>query len=122
MSASWISVDCDSGKGSRTTPRSRTDCDHSNRLRRVFLELELHCEILAVSGTDQRLLLYTAAPGSPSQRALRALRATLGDPVPTPGRLAPGRLTPCWPGPRVGPAAAGRRSASGGPAVRGRRR
>ncbi|WP_246250898.1 MmyB family transcriptional regulator [Actinomadura litoris] len=37
-------------------------------------ELELDCEILPVPGTDQRVVLYTAAPGSPSRRGLELLR------------------------------------------------
>lgn len=41
----------------------------------VVGELELDCEILTVPGHDQRLLLYTAAPGTTSYQALRALRA-----------------------------------------------
>lgn len=39
-------------------------------------ELELDCEILAVPGHEQRLLLYTAAPGTPSHHSLGHLRAT----------------------------------------------
>ncbi|WP_242890686.1 helix-turn-helix domain-containing protein [Actinomadura litoris] len=37
-------------------------------------ELELDCEILPVPGTDQRVVLYTAAPGSLSRRGLELLR------------------------------------------------
>ncbi|MFC1411040.1 helix-turn-helix transcriptional regulator [Streptacidiphilus sp. N1-12] len=39
-------------------------------------ELELDCEILTVPGHDQRLLLYTAAPGTTSHQALDRLRAS----------------------------------------------
>ncbi len=37
-------------------------------------ELELDCEILPVPGCDQWVVLYTAAPGSPSHEGLRRLR------------------------------------------------
>ncbi|MDL4777488.1 helix-turn-helix transcriptional regulator [Actinomadura xylanilytica] len=43
----------------------------------VVGELELDCEILPVPGRDQRLVLYTAAPGTASGHALRRLRDTL---------------------------------------------
>nr|WP_081655933.1 helix-turn-helix transcriptional regulator [Amycolatopsis vancoresmycina] len=35
--------------------------------------LELDCEILAVPGHEHRLLIYTAAPGSPSEEGLKRL-------------------------------------------------
>ncbi|MFC5058127.1 helix-turn-helix transcriptional regulator [Saccharothrix xinjiangensis] len=40
-------------------------------------ELELDCEVVLVPERDQRLLLYTAAPGSPAADALRFLRNTV---------------------------------------------
>ena len=39
----------------------------------VVGELELDCEILDVPGTDHRVILYTAEPGSPTHEALRRL-------------------------------------------------
>lgn len=39
-------------------------------------ELQLDCEVLTVPGHDQRLLLYTTAPGTASHHALRLLRAS----------------------------------------------
>lgn len=35
--------------------------------------ITLNCDALAVLGTDQHLIIYTAAPGSPSEEALRLL-------------------------------------------------
>ncbi|MEU8891116.1 helix-turn-helix transcriptional regulator [Streptomyces sp. NPDC048442] len=43
----------------------------------VVGELELDCEILVLPDRDQRLIFYTAALGSPSHKALQALRAGL---------------------------------------------
>ncbi|MGK5627223.1 helix-turn-helix transcriptional regulator [Streptomyces sp. URMC 123] len=40
-------------------------------------ELELDCEMLVIPGRDQRLMFYTAAPGSPSHKALQSLKAAL---------------------------------------------
>ncbi|MDI1461659.1 helix-turn-helix domain-containing protein [Catellatospora sp. KI3] len=37
--------------------------------------LELECQVLLVPDRDQRLVVYTAAPGSPSAQALRTLAA-----------------------------------------------
>ena len=46
----------------------------TKRLRHpVVGELTLECEVLSVAGHGQRLILYTAAPGSPSAEALRLL-------------------------------------------------
>jgi transcriptional regulator with XRE-family HTH domain len=42
----------------------------------VVGELELDCEVLAIPGRSQRLIMYTAAPGTPSHQALRRLRAS----------------------------------------------
>ncbi|MEV4312030.1 helix-turn-helix transcriptional regulator [Actinocrispum sp. NPDC049592] len=39
----------------------------------VVGELELDCEILDVPGTDHRVILYTAEPGTPTHEALRRL-------------------------------------------------
>ncbi|MEU0469100.1 MULTISPECIES: helix-turn-helix transcriptional regulator [unclassified Amycolatopsis] len=44
-------------------------------------EFEVECEVLLVPDRDQRVILYTAAPGSAGQEALRLLG--------TPGALAP---------------------------------
>ncbi|MEV0348786.1 helix-turn-helix transcriptional regulator [Nonomuraea sp. NPDC050680] len=38
--------------------------------------IELDCDFLPIAGADQRLVLYTAAPGTPSHEALRRLRET----------------------------------------------
>ncbi|MFI5839999.1 hypothetical protein ACIA8K_09855 [Catenuloplanes sp. NPDC051500] len=38
-------------------------------------DLELDCQTLDITETGQRLILYTAAPGSASQRALTLLTA-----------------------------------------------
>ena len=39
----------------------------------VFGELDLNCDVLAVPDDDQQVVFVTADPGSPSERALRAL-------------------------------------------------
>ncbi|HEX2317327.1 MAG TPA: helix-turn-helix transcriptional regulator [Thermomonospora sp.] len=36
--------------------------------------IELHCDVLHVPDRDQRVILYTAAPGTPAHEALRLLR------------------------------------------------
>ena len=36
--------------------------------------LELHCDVLLVPDRDQRVVLYTAAPGTPSHEALKLLK------------------------------------------------
>ncbi|MCK7625846.1 helix-turn-helix domain-containing protein [Streptomyces sp. RS10V-4] len=41
--------------------------------------LELDCELLTVPDSDQRLMLYTAAPGTATSRALRGLRETAAE-------------------------------------------
>lgn len=38
--------------------------------------MELDCDFLPIAGADQRLVLYTAAPGTPSHKALQRLRAS----------------------------------------------
>jgi transcriptional regulator with XRE-family HTH domain len=38
--------------------------------------IELDCDFLPIAGADQRLVLYTAAPGTPSHKALQRLRET----------------------------------------------
>jgi transcriptional regulator with XRE-family HTH domain len=38
--------------------------------------LDLHCDVLDVPERDQRVVLYTTAPGTPSHEALKALRET----------------------------------------------
>jgi hypothetical protein len=40
----------------------------------VVGSIELHCDVLHVPDVDQRLVLYTAAPGTRSYEALRLLR------------------------------------------------
>ncbi|MCW2919047.1 MAG: Helix-turn-helix protein [Actinomycetia bacterium] len=37
-------------------------------------EIELHCDVLLVPDRDQKVVLYTAAPGTPSYEALKLLR------------------------------------------------
>lgn len=37
-------------------------------------EMEMHCDVLYVPERDQRVVLYTVAPGTPSQAALKRLR------------------------------------------------
>ncbi|NUW33748.1 helix-turn-helix domain-containing protein [Nonomuraea sp. SMC257] len=44
-------------------------------------EIELDCEILSVPGGDHRIILYTAAPGTPSHDALKRLRSWRGRPL-----------------------------------------
>jgi transcriptional regulator with XRE-family HTH domain len=39
----------------------------------VVGELELHCDVLLVPDRDQKVVLYTAAPGTPSYEALKLL-------------------------------------------------
>jgi transcriptional regulator with XRE-family HTH domain len=41
---------------------------------RLVGPIELHCDVLHVPDLDQRLVLYTAAPGTPSYEKLRLLR------------------------------------------------
>lgn len=38
-------------------------------------DLELDCQVLHIPDSDQRLVIYTAEPGSPTQEAFRKLRA-----------------------------------------------
>lgn len=40
----------------------------------VVGELDMHCDVLYVPERDQRVVLYTAAPGTPSYEALKLLR------------------------------------------------
>jgi hypothetical protein len=40
----------------------------------VVGEIELHCDVLLVPDRDQKVVLYTAAPGTPSYEALKLLR------------------------------------------------
>lgn len=40
----------------------------------VVGELDMHCDVLYVPERDQRVVLYTAAPGTPSHEALKLLR------------------------------------------------
>ncbi|MFC6883844.1 MULTISPECIES: helix-turn-helix transcriptional regulator [Actinomadura] len=47
----------------------------------VVGELELDCDILPLPDRDQRIVLYAGAPGSLTQRRLRALRASYADPA-----------------------------------------
>ncbi|WP_214411038.1 helix-turn-helix transcriptional regulator [Sphaerisporangium fuscum] len=48
----------------------------------VVGELELDCDILPLPGGDHRIVLYTAAPGTPSHRALQRLRSLSGSRSP----------------------------------------
>ncbi|MFG6201364.1 helix-turn-helix transcriptional regulator [Nonomuraea sp. JJY05] len=41
-------------------------------------EMELDCDVLPLPGGDHRLVLYTAAPGTPSHRKLQRLRSLSG--------------------------------------------
>ncbi|MEU5300139.1 helix-turn-helix transcriptional regulator [Streptomyces noursei] len=41
--------------------------------------LDLSCEVLAVPDSDQRVMVYTAAPGTGTDRALRGLWARVGE-------------------------------------------
>ena len=55
--------------------------------------LELECTTLEVSGDDQRLLVYSAPPGTPAADALALLRVVGlqrmgGDPLPSSSTLA----------------------------------
>jgi hypothetical protein len=49
--------------------------------------LEFECQVLHVPDTDQRLIVYCAAPGSPTQQAFRRLAAL---PAPAPADVASG--------------------------------
>lgn len=40
----------------------------------VVGEIEVHCDVLLVPDRDQKVVLYTAAPGTPSYEALKLLR------------------------------------------------
>jgi transcriptional regulator with XRE-family HTH domain len=40
----------------------------------VVGEIDVHCDVLLVPDRDQKVVLYTAAPGTPSYEALRLLR------------------------------------------------
>ncbi|MGP4023753.1 MmyB family transcriptional regulator [Actinomadura sp. 3N407] len=40
----------------------------------VVGEIEVHCDVLVVPERDQKVVLYTAAPGTPSHEALKLLR------------------------------------------------
>ena len=58
--------------------------------------LELECTVLAVSGDDQHLLVYSAPPGTPAADALALLRVVglqrMGDPAPSSSTVVgPGR-------------------------------
>ncbi|KUL54463.1 XRE family transcriptional regulator [Streptomyces sp. NRRL F-4489] len=48
-------------------------------LHPVVGPLELDCELLTIPDSDQRLMLYTAAPGTATYRALRGLRESAGE-------------------------------------------
>jgi transcriptional regulator with XRE-family HTH domain len=52
--------------------------------------LEFECQVLHVQDTDQRLIVYCAAPGSPTQAAFRRLseQAHASTPQPSPGSPA----------------------------------
>jgi transcriptional regulator with XRE-family HTH domain len=43
-------------------------------LHPVVGEIEVHCDVLLVPDRDQKIVLYTAAPGTPSHEALKLLR------------------------------------------------
>jgi hypothetical protein len=40
----------------------------------VVGEIHLHCDVLLGPDRDQKIVLYTAAPGTPSYEALKLLR------------------------------------------------
>ncbi|CNF43323.1 DNA-binding protein%2C HTH regulator [Mycobacterium tuberculosis] len=40
----------------------------------VVGELDMHCDVLYVPERDQRVVLYTTTPGTPSHEAMRLLR------------------------------------------------
>jgi hypothetical protein len=46
--------------------------------------LEFECQVLHVPDTDQRLIFYGAAPGSPTRQAFRRLAERVGPPVVRP--------------------------------------
>jgi transcriptional regulator with XRE-family HTH domain len=58
--------------------------------------ITLDCDLLLLPDTDQRLVVYSAAPGSPAAEALAVLRVVgiqeLTGPEHTPGRHPPGRV------------------------------
>jgi hypothetical protein len=73
--------------------------DHEVRVRRPVVKrfvhpvagpLEFDCQVLDIRDTDQRLVLYAAAPSSPTWAAFRRLAADGGMPVPL-ARPAPAR-------------------------------
>jgi hypothetical protein len=47
-------------------------------MRSLVGELDLDLDVLGVPGCDLRLVLHTAAAGTPTHRALRRLRAAAG--------------------------------------------
>lgn len=68
---------------------------HSDRKRYAHPQvgvLELDCDVLAVPGDDQVLIVYSAAPGSPEADALALLRVLGVEPLTATG--VPGRLGP----------------------------
>ena len=67
--------------------------EHQVRVRRAIVkrvchpelgELELQCQILYLQDSDQRLVVYTAEPGSPTHAAFRRLREAVHEPVREP--------------------------------------
>ncbi len=44
----------------------------------VVGELEMHCDVLYVPERDQRVVLYTTTPGTPSHEAMKLLRVAPG--------------------------------------------
>jgi MmyB-like transcription regulator ligand binding domain len=55
--------------------------------------LEFECQVLAIPETGQRLIVYCAAPGSPTQAAFRRL-AQAGQPAASPAPAATPAATP----------------------------
>ncbi|NUW44889.1 helix-turn-helix transcriptional regulator [Nonomuraea rhodomycinica] len=55
----------------------------------VLGEMELDCEVLSLPGGDHRVILYTAAPGTPTHDALKRLRSSRGRPPRHAGCVIP---------------------------------
>jgi transcriptional regulator with XRE-family HTH domain len=77
--------------------------EHEVRSRRPLIKrfvhpmagpLEFECQVLQIGETGQRLIVYCAAPGSPTQQAFRRLAGAGGSPY---GRVAAGTATPNTP-------------------------
>ncbi|GAA3147953.1 helix-turn-helix transcriptional regulator [Planomonospora alba] len=63
----------------------RVQRDHRSRMHHPLVgSVEVACQTLHVPDRDQRVVLYTTAPGSPSHDALRLLRMLLSQDAGTP--------------------------------------